>query len=111
MDQVVSPTYVPHLVDAALDLLIDGERGIWHLVNGGAVSWFELARLAAQAAELEPRVVATLTDLPARRPRYSALASERGRIMPTLEEGLAAYSGVTYAAVSPPSTRNVAPLT
>src|SRR5919202_1239038 len=27
-DQVVSPTYVPHLVDATLDLLIDGEHGI-----------------------------------------------------------------------------------
>ena len=29
-DVVVSPTYVPDLVDAMLDLLIDRERGIWH---------------------------------------------------------------------------------
>ena len=36
-DVVVSPTYVPDLVDATLDLLIDSERGIWHLTNDGAV--------------------------------------------------------------------------
>jgi dTDP-4-dehydrorhamnose reductase len=25
---------------AALDLFIDGERGIWHLANGGAITWY-----------------------------------------------------------------------
>ena len=48
-DIVVSPTYVPDLVNAALDLLLDGESGIWHLSNDGAVSWFEFARSAAEA--------------------------------------------------------------
>ncbi|RYD53963.1 MAG: SDR family oxidoreductase, partial [Sphingobacteriales bacterium] len=38
-DMIVSPTYVPHLVHAALDLLIDDECGIWHLANKGAISW------------------------------------------------------------------------
>jgi dTDP-4-dehydrorhamnose reductase len=37
-DVIVSPTYVPDLVNAALDLLIDDERGIWHLTNRGATS-------------------------------------------------------------------------
>ena len=32
-DQVVSPTYVPDLVSTALDLLMDGERGLWHLAT------------------------------------------------------------------------------
>ena len=29
-DVTISPSYLPHLVTAALDLLIDGECGIWH---------------------------------------------------------------------------------
>ncbi len=32
-DIIVSPTYVPDLVNASLDLLIDGETGLWHLAN------------------------------------------------------------------------------
>jgi dTDP-4-dehydrorhamnose reductase len=32
-DVTISPTYVPDLVHTALDLLIDGEAGIWHLAN------------------------------------------------------------------------------
>ena len=36
-DIVISPTYVPDLVNAALDLLLDGESGIWHLSNDGAL--------------------------------------------------------------------------
>ena len=34
-----NPTYVPDLVHAALDLLIDNACGIWHLSNGDAVTW------------------------------------------------------------------------
>ncbi|GAC1533030.1 MAG: hypothetical protein NVS2B4_13280 [Ramlibacter sp.] len=94
-DQSVSPTYVPHLVHTSLDMLVDGERGIWHLANRGAVSWFQLAQLAAEAAGLDRNLVqgrsgAELGQL-ACRPRYSALESERGRIMPTLEAGLEHY--------------------
>src|SRR5205085_8825757 len=40
---IVSPTFVPDLCHAALDLLIDGETGLWHLANQGAVSWVALA--------------------------------------------------------------------
>ena len=38
-DAIVSPTYVPDLVNRALDLLIDGAAGVWHLANAGALSW------------------------------------------------------------------------
>ena len=38
-DATISPTYVPDLVHAALDLLIDNACGIWHLSNGDAVTW------------------------------------------------------------------------
>ena len=92
-DLVVSPTYVPDLVHATLDLLIDGERGIWHLANEGAVTWEELARMAARAAGLDASLVhgrphATL-GLTAGRPAYAALGSERGTLLPTLEDALA----------------------
>jgi dTDP-4-dehydrorhamnose reductase len=94
-DQWISPTYVPHLCQASLDLLIDGEHGLWHLANQGAVSWSALACMAAEAARLDTTLVqpvpgSTLGQI-APRPRYSALASERGRVMPTLEDGLARY--------------------
>ena len=49
----VSPTYVPDLVQATLDLLLDDEKGIWHLTNQGAVSWHEIAREVASAAKID----------------------------------------------------------
>jgi len=94
-DQWVSPTYVPDLVSATLDLVCDGESGIWHLANRGAVSWSTLACMAAEAANLDTSLVrgvpGTLLGWVAPRPRYSALGSERGQLMPTLEDGLARY--------------------
>jgi dTDP-4-dehydrorhamnose reductase len=95
-DATVSPTYVPDLVHAALDLLIDGEGGVWHLANGGAATWAELARRAAAAAGvdasgIEPVSTADL-HLPAPRPLYTALASERGWPLPSLDDALARYA-------------------
>lgn len=94
-DQEVSPTYVPDLVNATLDLLIDGERGVWHLANRGAVSWAELARMAAEATGLDPALVqgrpgSTLGQR-APRPRSAALASERAQLLPSLSDALARY--------------------
>ncbi len=93
--QMISPTYVPALVDAALDLIIDGESGIWHLSNRGAYSWYELARLIAERAGLNPELIELCTPdrlgWVAARPPYSVLGSERGAIMPTVEESLDAY--------------------
>ena len=94
-DTTVSPTYVPHLVHAALDLLIDGERGIWHVVNDGALTWFEFGRRAAVLADGPVDLIKPVTTAeawgPARRPAYSALSSARGTILPSIEDALAAY--------------------
>jgi dTDP-4-dehydrorhamnose reductase len=94
-DLVVSPTYVPDLVHATLDLLIDGERGIWHLASRGECSWAELARLAARAADLDETLIRARSHselgLAARRPRRVPLSSERGWIMPPLEHALSGY--------------------
>lgn len=94
-DQIVSPTYLPDLVHASLNLLIDGEQGIWHLANRDALSWAQLARKAARmagvsTATLQERPTALLHS-PAPRPAYSALDSERGQHMPALEDALARY--------------------
>jgi dTDP-4-dehydrorhamnose reductase len=94
-DAVVSPTYVPDLVHACLDLLIDGERGLWHVSNDGAVTWAELARLAARLAALDGSLVEECDTpslgMPAPRPRYSVLGSERGRLLGSLDRSLAYY--------------------
>lgn len=94
-DAIISPTYVPDLVHAALDLLIDGERGLWHLSNQGETSWADFARRAAEAAQLDAQLVkacpTTSLELTAPRPLYSALTSERGRLLPPLDQALARY--------------------
>ena len=94
-DQFISPTYVPDLVNASLDLLIDGEQGLWHLANRGAISWSEFACMAAEAAQLDASLVRGLPSAAmgqaAKRPRFSVLGSERGILMPTLENGLTRY--------------------
>jgi dTDP-4-dehydrorhamnose reductase len=95
-DIVVSPTYVPDLVNAAFDLLFDGESGIWHLSNDGPVSWFEFARSAAVACGercdlIEPASAAAL-GWPAPRPPYSALSSVRGHVMRSTAEALTAFA-------------------
>jgi dTDP-4-dehydrorhamnose reductase len=88
----ISPTYVPHLVHAALDLLIDEESGIWHLANQEETSWFDFARRAAEKAGLNTTLIIEDTpQLPAKRPRYSALQSEKSSLLPSLETGLNEY--------------------
>jgi dTDP-4-dehydrorhamnose reductase len=94
-DKVVSPTYVPDLVNACLDLLIDEENGLWHLANGGALTWADLAARAAALAHadvsrLEPCNSARL-GLKARRPAFSALGTERSPLLPSLDNALERY--------------------
>ncbi len=94
-DLVVSPTYVPDLVNATLDLLIDGESGLWHLANQGAVTWLEFARQSAALAGIDTAGLVGCPShglgLSAPRPAYCALGSERGLLLPALEESLGRF--------------------
>ena len=94
-DVTISPTYVPHLVNATLDLLIDGERGVWHLANSGFTTWAEFAQLVASMSGHNPSHVGGRPNaslrLVAKRPAFSALSSERAALMPSLERGLENY--------------------
>ncbi|MFN2493086.1 MAG: family 1 glycosylhydrolase [Pyrinomonadaceae bacterium] len=94
-DVIVSPTYVPDLVHASLDLLIDGEHGLWHLANAGALSWADFARLLASEAGCDTTLVDDQANqsfgLPARRPANTPLRSERGILLPSLEDAVRSY--------------------
>ncbi|HYD11547.1 MAG TPA: family 1 glycosylhydrolase [Allosphingosinicella sp.] len=83
---IVSPTFVPDLCHAALDLLIDGETGIWHLANQGAVSWHGLAVTIARCAGFDPGLIFACEG-PVR--RNTALTSSRGTLLRPLEAALA----------------------
>jgi len=95
-DVRISPTYVPDLVDVSLDLLIDGEAGLWHLANLGDVSWAELAARAAHVAGVATTtlrgVTGTVRGQVAARPRYGVLASERAVLMPKLDDALLRFA-------------------
>ena len=82
---IVSPTYVPDLVHATLDLLLDEEKGVWHLTNQGAISWHELARAVADRAKLDSRKII----VPDRdEPSDTSLTSKRGLLLRPLDHAL-----------------------
>ena len=82
---IVSPTYVPDLVHATLDLLLDEETGVWHLTNQGAISWHELATQMADRAKLDAgRVIAIQSD----EPSDTSLTSKRGLLLRPLDRAL-----------------------
>jgi dTDP-4-dehydrorhamnose reductase len=82
---VVSPTYVPDLVHATLDLLLDEEKGIWHLTNQGAVSWHELARQAADMAKVDAGRVRVSESAET---ADTSLTSSRGVLLRPLDQAL-----------------------
>ena len=94
-DVTVTPTYVPDLVDACLDLLLARSTGLRHLSNSGEVTWAALAAKACaiagvDAGRLEARPAESLGHA-ALRPHYCALASELPALLPTLDDALARY--------------------
>ncbi|SMB85970.1 family 1 glycosylhydrolase [Deinococcus hopiensis] len=90
-----SPTYLPDLIHTSLDLLIDGENGIWHLVNRGESTWAEMVHALGAALRLPQSAVhvASGSDLGwvAPRPRYTALKSCQGQLLPSLDHALDRY--------------------
>lgn len=84
----VSPTYVPDLAHAAIDLLIDRVNGIWHLANQGVISWFELAERAARQAGMD---TSALVRTHGGGRGMTALSSERGLILPGFASAIERY--------------------
>ena len=87
-DVRVSPTYVPDLAHAVLDLLIDGEKGLWHVANSGSLSWHEFAVAVAERAALDTSLVLPLKE---GAPSDTTLTSKRGILLRRVEEALDDY--------------------
>jgi dTDP-4-dehydrorhamnose reductase len=83
----VSPTYVPDLCHATLDLLIDGETGIWHLANQGRLSWHDFAAQVAVGAGYDPAMVEPIEDVPS----VTALTSGRGLMLRPVNDAIDEY--------------------
>lgn len=97
-DVRVTPTYLPDLANASLDLLVDGASGVYHLTNKGEVSWAELAHTIAKKAseyygfETPMIIEKSIEEMSlAKRPKYSCLTSIRGFELPPLEDAIHRY--------------------
>jgi dTDP-4-dehydrorhamnose reductase len=89
---IVSPTYVPDLVHATLDLLLDDESGIWHLTNQGAISWHELAREAAAGAKLDRATIRLVRRADDAERADTSLSSRRGLLLRPLDQALSDFA-------------------
>jgi dTDP-4-dehydrorhamnose reductase len=98
-DIFISPTYVPDLANESLDLLLDGCTGIFHVTNQGQLSWSDFAKMVADYAGYDSNLITGVTtnqlNYSAKRPKNSVLISERGVILPYLEDALNRYLDIT----------------
>jgi dTDP-4-dehydrorhamnose reductase len=91
VDQTACITLVDDLVTALVRMAFDEtHRGLYHCVNPGPVTPFYLAcRLRQKIGRgLVVPVEWKSLSLPAKRPVWSALGSERGMVMPHFEEAM-----------------------
>ena len=99
VDRVVSPSYVVDVATATRALVERGAPGLYHCVQTGYATWFELAEeiVTILAKDLEARLVpVSVADvrLPAARPQFAALANDKlQRVieMPTWQDALRRY--------------------
>jgi len=88
-DQIGHPTFADDAARMIVKLAVDDHRGVWHVTNQGAVSWYEFTREVMLAAGHDPERVKPVKtrDLvpprPAARPANSVLENKRMR-----DEGL-----------------------
>jgi dTDP-4-dehydrorhamnose reductase len=91
--KVFSSAYLPDLVHSTLDLLVDGERGVWHLVNSGETTWLELVSRVARTLGMDTGLLHNSSGRNSswEQGRYSVLETERGIVLPNLENALKRY--------------------
>lgn len=100
-DQHCTPTYIPHLVTAALFLLESGKWGLYHVVNSGATTWYDFAMEIFRLEGLTVHADTITTEewnAPAPRPLYSVLDTSKyhatgAPAMPSWQDALAEYLG------------------
>jgi dTDP-4-dehydrorhamnose reductase len=94
-DIIISPTYIPDLVNTTLDLLEDNESGIWHLSNQEEISFFHFAKKALDVAGISDKNINAISsaefNYAAERPQYSVLSSSQGIFLPPLQHAIENY--------------------
>lgn len=100
VDRVVSPSYVSDVADAsAFVIAARPPHGVYHCVNSGHATWFEVGaeiarRLGRDPSVLRPVSVADVT-LRAARPQFAALSNARlaaaGYTMPSWPDAITRY--------------------
>jgi len=96
IDRVASPSYVFDVAAATAHLLrSNAPAGIYHCVNSGFCTWFEMGQEIARQLHVTPALrPIRMSDLALRapRPRYCALSNEKLRLagcdMPTWQSAL-----------------------
>ena len=96
VDLIGTPTYVRHLAERLIPLVVSGVRGVVHLGGPEVTTWHDLLTRAVDLAGLRGEVTEQKADelgRPARRPANSALTSlvlpsAAVKPMPPLEEAL-----------------------
>jgi dTDP-4-dehydrorhamnose reductase len=96
VDRTVTPSYVHDVADATWRLIDAGApHGVYHCVNSGVTTWFELAKEIGRQLGVEPNLVPVkVADVPmrARRPQYAALSNAKlaraGIQMPAWQDAL-----------------------
>ncbi len=79
-DQLGSPTLADDLAAAIFFLVREGHRGLFHVTNTGATTWYGLAREVLALTQIEATLGPITTEslaLPADRPRDSRLALDK----------------------------------
>jgi dTDP-4-dehydrorhamnose reductase len=88
-------TYTPDLAQASKMLLDNNaDRGIYHLTNSGAVSWYQALKYFFEIAHIKTKIIAVSAEAwprPAKRPAYSQLANTRRPQLRSWQEALAEY--------------------
>jgi dTDP-4-dehydrorhamnose reductase len=97
-DVRMSPTYAEDAAAAIVELVAGGASGVFHVVNKGACSWYELAVRVLELAGLRVPVHPVPQEAypaRARRPRNSALSTAkleaRGLRLPPWEDAVQRY--------------------
>jgi dTDP-4-dehydrorhamnose reductase len=103
-DQVGCPTFTGHLAPALVHLAAERTLGVLHIAAEDQCSWFQFAQaiVAASGLDCDVRPITTVAyPLPATRPAYSVLRSERGAPrLPGWHDGLAEFQSLTAGATA-----------
>lgn len=98
-DQRCTPSYVPHVASAVLYLLENRHFGLFHVVNGGATTWYDFAAEIFRQSQLDVSMEPITTaqyGAKAPRPSYSVLDTSKyhslgGPAMPAWQDALGEY--------------------